>query len=106
MSRPPKSPPPRRSAAAARLVPLALLVSAALAALGVTALLAPAAHAYKKTDEKKIAELPANYQRWLGEVELIISEDELAAFLALDKDYQRDAFIDRFWRARDPYPDT
>src|SRR6185369_16582329 len=28
------------------------------------------------------------------------------SFLKLEKDYQRDAFIERFWEVRDPYPDT
>ncbi len=37
---------------------------------------------------------------------MIISDEERAAFIALEKDYQRDAFILEFWAARDPYPDT
>ena len=82
-------------------------IAAAGAALCLLAALLPtAAHAYKKEVQQKIAALPAAYQTWISEVELILSQEELDAFLILDKDYQRDAYIDRFWRARDPYPDT
>ena len=33
-------------------------------------------------------------------------DEERAAFIALEKDYQRDAFILEFWAARAPFPDT
>ncbi len=52
------------------------------------------------------AALSQEYLAWLDEVDSILTPEERAAFLALDKDYQRDAFIERFWQARDPYPDT
>jgi Ca-activated chloride channel family protein len=52
------------------------------------------------------ADLPAEYRDWLLVVGPLISEREVEAFLELEKDYQRDAFIERFWRVRDPYPDT
>ncbi|MFQ5525539.1 MAG: VWA domain-containing protein [Thermoanaerobaculia bacterium] len=51
-------------------------------------------------------DLPQQYKQWLLEVRLIITKEEKQTFLALEKDYQRDAFIERFWRIRDPYPDT
>jgi GWxTD domain-containing protein len=60
----------------------------------------------KREEEAKIAALPAKYQQFLAEVEILISPSERTAFLALDEDYQRDAFIETFWRSRDPYPDT
>ena len=50
--------------------------------------------------------LPEKHSAWLEEVEVLITEEERAAFLALSKDYQRDAFIDRFWQVRDPKPRT
>ncbi len=53
--------------------------------------------------EERLAEV---YRQWLLEVEFLIAEDERRLFLELEQDYQRDAFIDRFWRVRDPYPDT
>ena len=37
---------------------------------------------------------------------MLITQAERDAFLALGKDYQRQAFIDAFWHARDPYPQT
>ncbi|HEV8237768.1 MAG TPA: VWA domain-containing protein [Thermoanaerobaculia bacterium] len=52
------------------------------------------------------APLPARHQQFLEETELLMSPAERTAFLALREDYQRDAFITAFWRARDPYPDT
>lgn len=81
-------------------------------------LLVPAAHAAEqkpnraerkeiaKAEKEAIAKLPQKYQEWLAEVQLLITDDERAAFLALDKDYQRDAFIERFWESRDKYKAT
>ena len=93
---------PRRSPARpAGLCPrrlLALLLAAALFA----ALAAPGPAVAAASPK----ELPEKYRTWLEEVELIITKEETAAFLALEKDYQRDAFIERFWRVRDTYPDT
>jgi Ca-activated chloride channel homolog len=93
---------PNATPSPARCRPAAVALAVCLLA----ALLPAAAEAYTKAEQKKIAELPAKYQGWTDEVQVILSEDELTAFLSLDKDYQRDAFIDRFWRARDPFPDT
>ncbi|MGH9361037.1 MAG: GWxTD domain-containing protein, partial [Thermoanaerobaculia bacterium] len=59
-----------------------------------------------KAQEEAIQKLPEKYRAWLAEVAVLLSHDEREAFLALEKDYQRDAFIQRFWAARDPYPDT
>src|SRR5688500_10905854 len=67
------------------------------------------AHADRKADREtaeKVAALPEKYRQFLAEVEILITPTELAAFLALEQDYQRDAFITNFWRSRDPYPDT
>jgi Ca-activated chloride channel family protein len=50
--------------------------------------------------------LAPKYRDWLDEVELLISPHERQAFLGLEKDYQRDAFIRRFWDVRDPFPET
>jgi Ca-activated chloride channel family protein len=52
------------------------------------------------------ADLAARYASWLDEVALLMSPKERAAFLALGKDYQRDAFMRRFWQVRDPFPQT
>ena len=48
-----------------------------------------------------IARLSETYRAWFAEVEILLSDEERATFLALDKDYQRDAFIQRFWAARE-----
>lgn len=63
------------------------------------------AHA-KEKDADRIKALPAKYQAWLEEVDVLISKEEKAAFLELKEDYHRDAFIARFWKARDPFLDT
>ncbi|MFP3941907.1 MAG: VWA domain-containing protein [Thermoanaerobaculia bacterium] len=51
-------------------------------------------------------DLPEEYRKWLESVELLITEEEREAFLELEADYQRDSFIQRFWRVRDPDPST
>jgi Ca-activated chloride channel homolog len=95
----------RRPLGPRQLLPARAAALALLAALAGLAAL-PAAADYTKAQEKAIAELPAPYRTWLEAVELIIQDSELDAFLAIDKDYQRDAFIKTFWRVRDPYHDT
>ena len=50
--------------------------------------------------------LPEKYRAWLEDVELLLSEEERATFLSLSQDYQRDAFIRRFWEVRDEQPRT
>lgn len=91
----------------------AALVWALLAVVG-AALFGPVAapleakksRAESKADEEAVAALPTKYRAWIAEVTVLISDEELDAFLTLAEDYQRDAFIERFWRARDPYPGT
>ncbi|HVR30913.1 MAG TPA: VWA domain-containing protein [Thermoanaerobaculia bacterium] len=99
-SHPPRPPRPAAiGALSARRRPsrIVLLVFAA-------ALFAGAVEAARK--DKRIEALPEAYRQWLESVELLISKEELEAFLTIEKDYQRDAFIERFWRIRDTYPDT
>ncbi|HEV8237921.1 MAG TPA: VWA domain-containing protein [Thermoanaerobaculia bacterium] len=52
----------------------------------------------------KDATLPARFQKWLDEVALLMSPAERKQFLALKEDARRDAFIEAFWKARDPDP--
>ena len=65
-----------------------------------------AGRAEDKALRQAIEALPLKYRDWMQQVEVIITEEEATAFLALEKDYQRDHFIEQFWRIRDPYPDT
>ena len=67
-------------------------------------LAAPAALEAKKKGPKPEDLLPEQYRAWLEDVQFIISKEERKLFLELEKDYQRDAFIERFWKVRDPYP--
>ncbi len=83
-----------------RLRPLRRCLAAAL--LLAAALASPAA-VVAASSEKELAEV---YRDWLAEVAPLITKEERATFLKLEKDYQRDAFIERFWQMRDPFPDT
>lgn len=46
------------------------------------------------------------FERWLEEVDILITRTERALFETLTKDYQKEAFIKEFWKVRDPYPRT
>ncbi|MGA7521607.1 MAG: GWxTD domain-containing protein [Acidobacteriaceae bacterium] len=61
---------------------------------------------YKQQKELK-QELSKTYRRWLDEdVRWIITDQERKAFLSLSNDEERDAFIEQFWRRRNPNPDS
>ena len=52
-------------------------------------------------------ELKGTYKKWLNEeVPYIITDQERKAFLGLSNDEERDAFIENFWRRRNPDPDS
>jgi GWxTD domain-containing protein len=51
--------------------------------------------------------LPERSQKWLDEeVATIITPREKDVFLKLQTDRERDAFIEAFWKQRDPTPGT
>lgn len=50
--------------------------------------------------------LAPRHHEFLDQVDLLIGDEELEVFLALGRDYQRDAFIERFWKVRDPFTQT
>jgi Ca-activated chloride channel homolog len=60
----------------------------------------------RREQNAAIKALPQKYRDWLAEVDVLITNDEKTTFLRLEKDYQRDAFIKRFWEVRDPIPNT
>ena len=52
-------------------------------------------------------EIGKTYKKWLDEdVRWIITDQEKKAFLSLSNDEERDAFIEQFWRRRNPNPDS
>ncbi|MCZ7649873.1 MAG: VWA domain-containing protein [Thermoanaerobaculia bacterium] len=51
-------------------------------------------------------DLPPRYREWLEEVTVLITPQERETFLALEQEHQLEAFIERFWEVRDPFPDT
>jgi Ca-activated chloride channel family protein len=50
--------------------------------------------------------LGERFRAWLADVDILITPRERAAFLRLQSDADRDAFRERFWQVRDPYPET
>jgi VWFA-related protein len=66
----------------------------------------PRATAPTPAQVEAIGKLPPRQRDFLEIVAPLISDKERAAFLALPQDYQRDAFIRRFWEVRDPIPKT
>lgn len=57
-------------------------------------------------DSSSPRQLPEQHQRWYDDVDMLISEVEREVFLSLVESYQRDHFIERFWKIRDPFPNT
>ena len=51
-------------------------------------------------------ELTPEQREFLAEVAPLISEEERAAFLSLERPHRREAFITAFWQTRDPFPET
>ena len=87
-----------------------VLMAAIALAVSSLVLLPPGADAKgkskKQIEREQIERLTPEQRAWLDEVSLILTKEERATFLAIEKDYQRDAFIERFWKIRDPYPET
>jgi VWFA-related protein len=88
------------------LRPLAATLALLFAQGGLASHPAGAAKVDRKEQQARIEALPPQYQDWLEEVRVLMSDAERATFLEIERDYQRDAFIERFWRTRDPYPST
>ncbi|HKC26093.1 MAG TPA: VWA domain-containing protein [Thermoanaerobaculia bacterium] len=49
--------------------------------------------------------LPENYKQWLVDVEPILTDLERDTFLKLASEYQREKFIEQFWKRRSVGPD-
>jgi Ca-activated chloride channel family protein len=97
----------KRMRARRRLTLLSLLVLVLLAPRVASAAADPKpTRAERKAEKEAIQKLPPQYREWLETVELLITDQELSTFLTLEKDYQRDAFIQKFWDTRNPYHAT
>ena len=98
--------------AAGRASILALATGLFLAFVTPTAAQDPRNETRKERRERRAAlaaaeeALPLEFKQFLADVHFLISDDEREAFLEVTQDYQRRAWIERFWRLRDPYPDT
>lgn len=98
----PSEPPSQRRVFPRLLV--GLLAGLVVAGVAVAAMAqAPAEPPAAATGENA---LPERHRDFLRTVEVLISPKEREIFLSLRQDYQRDAFIRRFWKVRDPYPRT
>ena len=51
-------------------------------------------------------DLSEDIQEWLGQVEVIITDEEEETFLRLESESLREEFMKRFWVVRDPTPGT
>jgi Ca-activated chloride channel homolog len=60
----------------------------------------------RRERKDRIAALGQKYRDFLRDVEPIMLDTELNTFLVLESDAQRDAYIEDFWRRRDPDPRT
>ena len=67
---------------------------------------AAAYHPYDRAvppqEREAVAKLAEKYRTWWEEVDVLLTDVERKTFLALEKDYQRDSFIEKFWQVRDP----
>jgi Ca-activated chloride channel family protein len=52
------------------------------------------------------AEISQRDREWLAEVDPLVTQRERRVFLGLNAEPEREAFIEGFWQARDPYPQT
>ncbi|MEO8349631.1 MAG: GWxTD domain-containing protein, partial [Acidobacteriota bacterium] len=70
----------------------------------VTAAPSTPAPAHRKLNRKEVKELTAQlapkYREWLELVELIVTDTEREVFLQIADNYQKDRFIESFWRRR------
>lgn len=58
------------------------------------------------SEDDPLAFVKPRHREWLEDVSILITDTERRVFLELKQGYQRDAFIDKFWKVRDPYPQT
>ena len=85
-----------------------LLAISALSAGDATAdaVRADAAAAGDTKASERADELEPRHRQWLEFVAPLITEEERDYFLSMREGFRRDAFIDQFWKVRDPDPRT
>jgi GWxTD domain-containing protein len=70
-------------------------------------LTAVADRGHAQNGKKLQKELETTFRKWTSEdVAYIITDEERAAFKRLSTDDERQAFVENFWRLRDPTPNT
>jgi len=107
MPQPSDVPSPDRSPRARRV---ALLAVVALGLSLAPALAAPAQRQARASLDDfpkfELKDLEQKYQDFYSEVKIIMTPEEKEVFLRLESDTQRDEFMTRFWRVRDPSAGT
>jgi GWxTD domain-containing protein len=94
---------------ALRIAVIALFIASLVAANPALAVPAPQRPARASLDEWEKLELESlaeKYQEFFDKVRIIMTPEEEEIFLRLESDTQRDEFMTRFWRARDPSAGT
>ena len=82
-------------------------LTAVLAVLVFASALAPAQKQSPDEKPRKVKqELKKAYVQWIDDVDPILTQAERDAWKKLRTDDEREKFIEDFWRARDPDPDT
>ncbi|MEP6995560.1 MAG: GWxTD domain-containing protein, partial [Acidobacteriota bacterium] len=90
--------PAASASAAAPTSPSAKVASGPAAAASAPA---PARRKLSKKEARALTEaLPQKYKDFLNLVELIVTDDEREVFLQIHEDYQKDKFIEAFWKRR------
>src|ERR1043165_915620 len=92
-------------------MPLVLLrqIVAALLLVSLSTLSLSAQQTKRNPEEqprKVKQELKKAYVEWITNVDIILTQSERDAWKKLATDDEREKFIEDFWRARDPDPDT
>lgn len=65
-----------------------------------------AAEQKKAPKKTKESDLSPKYQEWLKLTAYLILPEEKDVFMKLSNDFERDVFIESFWKQRDPTPGT
>lgn len=60
----------------------------------------------QETPPSSDPELTAEQRAWLEQVDLLITDEEREYYQAIREEFRREAFVDAFWKERDPDPRT
>jgi len=103
MDQPSETSPLARARALRGVVALLVVLLFAIAALPSPATAQrPARASLDEWEKLELEDLAEHYQEFYDEVKIIMTPEEEEIFFRLESDIQRDEFLRRFWRVRDP----